>query len=151
MLLSRVRLLVAALWAGSLWTVGYLVAPTAFASFERPMAGAVAAAMFHSEAMLSLGCGAAMLLLLFVAKGLDPKRRRGLMLLALAMLGCTLVSHFGLQPLMAALRAGSLDGVMVGDAKARFGMLHGVSSVIYLIQSVLAGWLLIKNAEEKSN
>jgi hypothetical protein len=28
--------------------------------------------------------------------------------------------------------------------KSRFGMLHGVSSGIYLIQSLLAGWLVLK-------
>jgi hypothetical protein len=150
MLLERVRLLVVTLWAGSLWTVGYLVAPTAFASFERPMAGAVAAAMFHSEAMLSLGCGVAVLLLLFKAGELDAKKRRGLMLVALAMIVCTLVSHFGLQPMMAALRSAAPDGVMEAGAKARFGMLHGVASVIYLVQSLLAGWLVIRNAEVKN-
>jgi hypothetical protein len=33
---------------------------------------------------------------------------------------------------------------MESAAKSRFGMLHGISSVIYLVQSLLAGWLLIK-------
>ena len=55
MLLAKVRLLVAAIWAGSLWTVGYLVAPTLFASFDRVLAGSIAGLMFHAEAMLSLG------------------------------------------------------------------------------------------------
>lgn len=146
MLFARLRLLVAALWAGSLWTIGYLVAPTAFATFERPLAGSVAAAMFHSAALLSIGCALAMLVLLRVAKDIDGKRLRSLTLLVLLMLACTLVSHFGLQPLMGELRAAAgPGGVMEAAAQARFGTLHGISSVLYLIQSLLAGLLLIKN------
>lgn len=147
MLLERLRVLVAALWAGSLWTVGYLVAPTAFASFERSMAGTVAASMFHSEAMLSIGCALAMLVLLWLAKELDAKRRRSLTLVVLAMLAATLISHFALQPVMAGLRAqAGPGGVMGPEAQSRFGMLHGVSSMIYLVQSLLAGYLVIKNS-----
>jgi hypothetical protein len=148
MLLTRVRLLVATLWAGSLWTVGYLVAPTLFATLaDRVLAGTVAASMFRSEAWLSIACALAMLVLLMVAKGLDAKRRRLLVLLAVAMLVGTLAVHFGLQPLMAELRAAAgPGGVMESAAKTRFGVLHGISSVIYLVQAVLAGVLVVKNA-----
>jgi hypothetical protein len=143
MLLTRVRLLVATLWAGSLWTVGYLVAPTLFATLsDRVLAGTVAASMFRSEAWLSIACALAMPVLLVLARELDAKRRRLLVVLALAMLVCTLVVHFGLQPMMAELRTG---GVMEPAGQTRFGILHGMSSVIYLVQSVLAGVLVIKN------
>ncbi len=138
MLLAKVRLLVAALWAGSLWTVGYLVAPTLFASLDRVLAGSIAGLMFHAEAMLSLGCGAAMgVLLFFGARDWTPKRRRSVLLIVVAMVMCTVVSHFGLQPMMAAAKAS-------GDGS--FGKLHGISSSIYLVQSLLAGWLLWKQA-----
>jgi hypothetical protein len=143
MLLARMRLLVVTLWAGSLWTVGYLVAPTLFATlYDRALAGTVAASMFRSEAWLSIACALAMLALLKFAKDLDAQRRRLLVVLAVAMLVCTLVVHFGLQPMMAALRTG---GEMAPAVKTRFGILHGMSSVIYLVQSLLAGLLVIKH------
>jgi hypothetical protein len=136
MLLDKVRLLVAALWAGSLWAVGYLVAPTLFATLERQLAGRIAGTMFHSMAMLSLGCGAAMgVLLFFGTRDWTPKRRRTVLLIVVATVLCTVVSHFGLQPVMAAAKA-------AGDGS--FAMLHGISSSIYLAQSLLAGWLLWK-------
>ena len=136
MLLDKARLLVAALWAGSLWAVGYLVAPTLFLSLDRTLAGSIAGLMFHAEAMLSLGCGAAMGLLLFVGtRDWTPQRRRSVLLIVVAMVMCTVVSHFGLQPMMAAAKA-------AGDS--RFGKLHGISSSIYLLQSLLAGWLVWK-------
>ncbi len=146
-LLERARLLVAVLWAGSLWTVGYLVAPTLFATLsDRALAGTIAGAMFHAEAMLSLGCALALLVLLkFATPDWTPRRRRTMLALVAAMALCTVVSHYGLQPMMAELRAAAgPGGVMESAARSRFGMLHGVSSVIYLVQSFLAGWLILK-------
>lgn len=137
------RCLIAALWAGSLWTVGYLVAPTLFATLpDRVLAGTVAASMFRSQAWLSIACG--VLLLVLLRCGV-PDRRRTLLALALVVLLCTLVVHFGLQPMMGALReAAGPGGVMASAEKSRFGLLHGISSVIYLVQSVLAGVLVWK-------
>jgi hypothetical protein len=61
------------------------------------------------------------------------------------MIVCTLTVHFGLQPIMAGLReAAGPGGVMAGDAKTQFGILHGVSSVFYLIESLLASWLIVR-------
>lgn len=145
--LGSARLLVAVLWAGSLWAVGYLVAPTLFATLsDRVLAGSIAGSMFHSMAMLSLGCGLAMLLLLWRATpGWDARRRRTVLALIVVMVMCTVASHFGLQPLMAELRAAAgAGGVMESAAKSRFGMLHGIASIIYLVQSILAGWLVLK-------
>jgi hypothetical protein len=73
------------------------------------------------------------------------KARRTLLIIVLVMLGCTLVSHFGLQPMMASLRAAAgPGGVMEGAARNEFGILHGISSAIYLVQSLLAAWLVVK-------
>ena len=146
-MLAKLRLLVAVLWAGSLWTVGYLVAPTLFATLsDRVLAGTLAGAMFHAEAMLSLGCALVLVALLkFATPDWTPARRRTVLALVAAMALCTVVSHFGLQPMMAELRAAAgPGGVMESAAKSRFGMLHGISSVIYLVQSFLAGWLILK-------
>jgi hypothetical protein len=142
---SRMRCLIAALWAGSLWTVGYLVAPTLFATLsDRVLAGTVAASMFRSQAWLSIAC-AALLLVLLQMKMDEPAPRRTLLVLALAILLGTLVVHFGLQPMMGALReAAGSGGVMESAQKSRFGMLHGISSMVYLVQSVLAGVLVWK-------
>ena len=146
---TRARLFITTLWAGSLWTVGYLVAPTLFATLsDRVLAGTVAASMFRSEAWLSIFCAVLLLALLkWGAPELDRARRRTLLVLVMVMLLCTLVVHFGLQPSMAALRkAAGPGGVTISAAKTWFGVLHGVSSLIYLIQSVLAGFLIWKQA-----
>ncbi|RDS99840.1 DUF4149 domain-containing protein, partial [Burkholderia contaminans] len=62
-----------------------------------------------------------------------------------AMVVCVLVGYFALQPFMNALRMAAMDaGTDIANSPyaSRFGMLHGVSSVFYLVESVL-GLMLI--------
>jgi hypothetical protein len=144
---ARIRLPVTTLWIGSLWTIGYVVAPTLFATLpDRVLAGTIAGSLFRVEAWLSVAC-AVVLLLLPSAQGDDAERQSGkrVRLLVLAMLACTLVGYFGLQPFMAALREGAgAGGVMDADARMRFGILHGIASAIYLVQSLLGLALLAR-------
>lgn len=159
MLLARTRLLVATLWAGSIWTVGYLAAPTLFATLsDRVLAGNIAANLFAHQAWLSIACALVMLALLWGGRGSETggifagsaansaaRTRRVLLIIVAIMLACTLIMHFGLQPIMAGLRAtAGPGGVMEGAAHNEFGILHGISSSLYLVQSLLAAWLVIK-------
>ena len=143
---SRLRILVATLWAGSLWTIGFVVAPTLFGTLsDRVLAGNIAGSMFRAEAWLSIACAALLLALLQWAPGaLEPKRRRLLGALVLSMLVCALVSHFGITPLMAELKAQAPSGIMNDAMRSRFGMLHGVSTLVFAVQSLLAGILIWK-------
>ncbi|WP_374362997.1 DUF4149 domain-containing protein [Pseudoduganella danionis] len=159
MLLARTRLLVATLWAGSIWTVGYLAAPTLFATLsDRVLAGNIAANLFAHQAWLSIACALVMLALLWVGRGSETggifagsaansaaRTRRVLLVIVAIMLACTLIMHFGLQPMMASLRAAAgPGGVMEEAAHNEFGILHGISSSVYLVQSLLAVWLVVK-------
>ncbi len=143
-MIARLRLLLATFWAGSLWTVGYVAAPTFFATLpDRMLAGFVAGQLFRVEAWVSIACGVSLLTLIGIARELP--HRRTLLWLTMAMLACTLVGYFGIQPWMAELKAAAgPEGVMEGATRARFGMLHGVASMIYLVQSVLAVGLVLR-------
>lgn len=147
MVAARVRLLIATLWAGSLWAIGYIAAPTLFAVLPEPaLAGSVAARLFRIEAWLSVACALALLALLYPGtEGLDGRGRRTLRWLVIAMLLCTLIGYFALQPFMNELRqAAGPGGVMEGAMRTRFGVLHGISSLFYLLQSILAVGLIWK-------
>ena len=138
MMLSKARLLLITLWAGSLWAIGYVAAPTLFATLpERVMAGAAAGNLLRSEAWLSMVVGVMLLGLIALAQDVTQGRRKLLAALVVSMLVCTLVNYFGLWPVMA-------EAKLAGEG-SRFGMLHGISMVFYLIQSLLAGFLVIKN------
>ena len=137
MFASRARLLVAALWAGSLWTIGYVVAPTLFLSLhDNAQAGTIVGMLLKTEAWLAMAC--AVILYALVKFGdIEPARKRSLAMIITAMLVCALVIYLGLQPVMAQMRASGLKGTS-------FGLLHGVSQLFYLLESVLAGVLLVK-------
>jgi Domain of unknown function (DUF4149) len=140
------RTLLVTLWAGSLWTIGYLVAPLLFASLpDRTLAGTIAGTLFRAEAWLSLACGI-LLLAIFRADTNLPSRTTCLRIV-IGMLLCVVIGYFGLQPFMAEIRAAAAQsgGVMDDAMRARFGLLHGLASVIYLLQSLLAVSLVTKS------
>ncbi|WP_323120797.1 DUF4149 domain-containing protein [Burkholderia alba] len=141
----RVFRLLSMAWVGSLLTIGYVVAPVLFTTLERMTAGSVAAQLFRIEAFV--GCASGVLLLV-LANGLTRRGHaayRRLRWLVAAMLVCVLVGYFALQPFMNALRIAAMEaGTDVGHSAyaGRFGMLHGVSSLFYLVESVLGLWLV---------
>jgi hypothetical protein len=144
-ILPGVRVLLVTFWVGSLWTVGYLAAPTLFATLpDRALAGSIAGSLFRVQAWVSVGCGL-LLLLLFLADR-DFAKRRDCVVLVVLMLVCLSVGYFGLQPFMAALREAAVanGGVMTDAARARFGVFHGMASVIYLLQSGLGVLLVLR-------
>jgi hypothetical protein len=142
---TRIRLLVAALWAGSLWTIGYVVAPTLFLSLhDNVQAGTIVGFLLRSEAWLAIAC-AIILYLLVRFSTIEPAHKRTLSLVIVAMLACALVIYAGLQPAMAKLKEAAGAAGLAGTPQGRqFGILHGVSQLVYLAESVLAGVLLVK-------
>ena len=154
----------ATFWVGSLWTVGYLVAPTLFATLaDRVLAGTIAGSVFRVEAWVSLACAAILLMLPQTSRvGMGPGRTSGKTVgetahttvgksagwtplgLVIGMALCTLIGYFGLQPFMASIREAAAGREMTGDARLYFGLLHGVASVIYLLQSLLGVGLVLK-------
>jgi len=144
----RLFRLLAMLWVGSQLTIGYVVAPVLFASLDRTSAGSIAAQLFRVEGIIGVVSGVLLLALGNVLSrrgGVDYRRLRWLLF---GMLVCVLIGYFALQPFMNALRVAAMNaGMDVGNSPyaSRFGMLHGVSSVFYLIESLLGimlVWLL---------
>jgi hypothetical protein len=142
---ARARLLVAALWAGSLWTIGYVVAPTLFLSqHDKALAGTIVGFLLRTEAWRSIAC-AVILYVMVKAAPFEPARKRTLGLVIVGMLACALVIYVGLQPVMASLKEAAGAAGLKGTPQGRqFGILHGVSQLVYLGESVLAGVLLVK-------
>jgi len=143
--LRLARTLLVTLWAGSLWTVGYLAAPLLFATLpDRMLAGTIAGSLFRAEAWLSLACG--ILLLAIFRSDTTLQSRTICTRIVIGMLICVVVGYFGLQPFMAEIRAAAAQagGVMDDAMRMRFGVLHGVASVIYLLQSLAAIVLVLK-------
>jgi hypothetical protein len=138
-LLGKLILILASLWLGNLLTIGYMAAPTLFMTLhDRALAGTIAGSLFAVQFWCSIGFGALLLILVQRSASLERKLATGLIIL---MLLSTCLSHLLLQPEMAALRA-QAGGILQGAAQSRFGLLHGVSSSLYLLQT-LAGAVLL--------
>jgi hypothetical protein len=136
----RVFRLLVLIWVGSALTIGYVVAPTLFAMLERSMAGDVAARLFRIEAFAGVACGVLSLALgnMLVRRGAADYRR--LRWLVAGMLLCVLIGYFSLQPFMDALReAARSAGLDLAHSAyaARFGMLHGISTLFYVVETLL--------------
>jgi hypothetical protein len=147
MLAYRLRLLLGTLWVGSLWTVGYLVAPALFYSLsDRVLAGTIAGSLFRIEAWL--GIALAVVLATTLVRGqvnITRDQRRTCLRLVGLMALCIVLGYFATQPFMAALRQGAGPaGVMASGARLEFGVLHGVASAFYLVESLLGIGLILK-------
>lgn len=127
--------IVVTIWVGSLWTVGYLVAPTLFAVLDDgSVAGDIAGQLFRIEALLSIACAALLLVMHWIQ---PPRRFDGRVLLILGIVGLMSVNEWVLRPIMAATRDAA------GDPTEHFALFHAVSAIIYLIASVLGLGLVV--------
>ena len=121
------------LWAGSLWTVCGIVAPQLFATLpERRLAGEMAARLFHIETWLGVVVAIA-LIAIFAARKVFATSK-SILWVILLMAGAPLASELILGPMMDTARA--------ANDMARFGMLHGVSAVLFFT-ACLAGVALV--------
>lgn len=130
----RLAAVIAALWAGLILGIGLIAAPAAFAVLQRSVAGAVAGRMFTHEAYLGLAFSAMLLWAVRRVARSDAAAGRGSqfslsLALVLVALFCTVFGHFGLQPLMAAARA--------GEGAWSFAALHGVSVVLFGLKGLV--------------
>lgn len=117
----------AALWWGSLSTVGFLVVPMLFVYLPTPaMAGSMAAKLFTAQTWVSLNCG--LLLLLFTrpnqAEGHVSIARGAIVFIVSGML-MALLSEFAVAPRIV--------------ARENLALWHRVGTGLYLLQWLCAG------------
>jgi hypothetical protein len=132
------------LWVGGLWALGYIAAPVLFASLgDRQLAGVVAGKLFVIIGWVGLGSAAYLIIFLISRQG-GRFFKSAVFWLVLLMALMSAASQFGIQPLMAQLKADALPReVMESVLRDRFATWHGVSSILYLLQSLLGLWLVV--------
>lgn len=114
---------------------GYVVAPSLFASLDdRQLAGQLAGQVFRLVSYIGLAAGSVLLISVLMRAG-SAWRREWRVWTLIAMLVLVLIGAFVIQPMMVELKVG---GIVPGSAQAAaFGRMHGISSVLFLITSVL--------------
>ncbi len=127
-LLPAAERILLALWVGALWVTGFMVAPLLFAELDdRALAGSVAGSLFTLTSYLGLLCGS----LLLIINGLTVRAANWRAVVIVIMLLLVAIGQFVITPMVADLRVQGLTD------SARFGQLHGIASVLFLITSVL--------------
>lgn len=131
------------LWIGGMWAIGYVAAPVLFASLDdKQLAGNLAGRLFELGAWIGLAAAGYLLLYRLIRDGGSALKTLFFWVVAL-MLVLTAASHFGIAPIMQSLKDQAMPlAVMQSVFADRFRHWHGVSSILYLIQSAL-GLLLV--------
>ncbi|PKO60087.1 MAG: DUF4149 domain-containing protein [Betaproteobacteria bacterium HGW-Betaproteobacteria-18] len=117
----------AALWWGSLTTLGALVVPMLFANLPTPaMAGGMAAKLFSAQTWLSTGCGV-LLLLIHRPAQVPTQNGRAQAALIFILLGVllALLSEFAVAPRIV--------------SRENLRLWHSVGSVMFVLQWLCAG------------
>lgn len=138
-------------WVGGLWAIGYLAVPVLFrAQPDKQLAGMLAGQMFAALGYLGMACGTCLLLVRFLESG-KAALREPVFLVVVAMLVITLAIQFEIQPLMTGMksRAMPLD-VMQSTYANSFKLWHGISSILYLVESLLGALLIIRTFSKTS-
>jgi hypothetical protein len=141
--INTFRRLLPGLWAGLLLTVALVATPAPFALLQQADAGRVVARVLADEAYASLALGVLLLALARVRAKRQSDEGAGSqfsleMGLAAGALFCTVAGYFGLQPMMAAAKA--------GQGPLSFGQLHAVSAAFFLVKALLVLWLAVREA-----
>jgi hypothetical protein len=127
---DRIALLLAALWWGSLTTIGFLVVPMLFAQLGNPsLAGNFAGRLFAAQSWVALACGLA-LLTYFRSKVhdlADPSSRTAVGWIVVALL-LALLQEYAVAPRIL--------------ARENLRLWHSLGSAMYLGQWLCAGVLL---------
>lgn len=133
-------------WVGSLWAISYLAAPVLFYTQpDRQLAGRLAGQMFVHMNYLGLISGA-YLLAYFINQFNRAAIRQPVFWVVAVMLLITTIMLFGFEPVMNHLKTLALPlDVMQSEFAGQFKMLHGISQVFSLIESLLGVYLVIKN------
>ena len=141
-LLQFTSALLVTIWAGSLWTVCLIAAPTAFAVLpERRLAGLVVGRLFHIETWLGVGIAALLIAVLAASKALRAARitPKSTFVIILVTAALPLISQLVVVPLM--------DQARAANQMAQFGRLHGVSAVLFFAACISALWLVWKTSK----
>jgi hypothetical protein len=140
-----IALLAVTAWVGGLWGIGYVAVPVLFQTLpDRMLAGMLAGKMFTLIAYIGI-VSTCFLLAYYLNLSGRAAFKQTVFRVVVIMLLLTLIGQFGIQPTMADLKAQvQPNDVMHSVFADRFRMLHGISSILYLVQSLLGAVLVLK-------
>jgi hypothetical protein len=141
-ILQAAERVVLTLWVGGLWMAGLVVAPVLFRSYERMVAGEIAGRLFAAVSFLGMVC-AVLLLAFAVARARQRVWRDWRAGVLVVMLTATVIGEFGLAVRMRELKELMILPPVAPAVLSEFGRLHGIASLLFLVNSALGLALVI--------
>ncbi|PKO47669.1 MAG: DUF4149 domain-containing protein [Betaproteobacteria bacterium HGW-Betaproteobacteria-22] len=140
----RLSLILIALWAGALWTTGI----SAYVLFDtiqdKQLAGSVAGKLFNVVTYIGLSCAFYLLIHRLLQYGTSALKQLFFWAVFLMLL-LVLAGHFGIQPLLENFKTQALPAdVMQSVFADRFRNWHGVASIAYVLECLLAIVLVLR-------
>ena len=140
----RLSLIIITLWVGALWTTG-MSAYVLFDSLQdKQMAGMLAGKLFNVVSYIGLGSAFYLLIQRLIQYG-TAALKQAFFWAVVVMLLLVLAGHFGIQPILESLKSQAFPAdVMQSVFADRFRNWHGVASMAYLFECLLALVLVLK-------
>ena len=143
-MLSRLNLIVITLWVGALWMTGL----TAYILFDtlqdKQLAGSLAGKLFAIVSYVGMASGFYLLIQRLMDYGTGALKQ-SFFWAVFVMLLLVLAGHFGIQPVLAQLKADAFPAdVMQSVFANRFKTWHGVASIAYVVQCLLGFVVVLK-------
>lgn len=142
--LDKFGLIIITFWVGALWTTG----ATAYVLFnslqDSQLAGQLAGKLFNYVSYFGLFSAFFLLIDRLLGYG-AVALKQSYFWAVLFMLLLVLAGHFGIQPILAQLKADALPSdVMQSVFANRFKTWHGVASIAYVMECLLGFVLVLK-------
>ena len=132
------------LWIGGLWVTGLMAYVLFDTLADKPLAGMIAGRLFTVISYIGMFAGFYLLIQRLLEYGTGALKQ-AYFWAVLLMLLLVLAGHFGIQPLLAQLKADALpNDVMQSVFANRFRTWHGVASVAYVIECLLGLVVVVK-------
>lgn len=149
MMQQRLENLLLAIWTGVNIGVGYIAAPVLFVMLnDKMLAGSLAGKMFYIAGIVGLIFGILLILMRFRQEGAVYFRHWRGWLLCLMILFVAII-FFVLQPMIIEVKS---LGLVEGSAAAKkFGMLHGISSILFLLTTLFGATLIFMGISKKDS
>ena len=115
--MNGLRAIARTFWIGGMWGIGIIVTPVLFAALDKVTAGMVAGRLFAAIAWVGLVCSVFLMADYVMRQGARGLKQAPFWLL-LGMLACIIINHFGVTPMIAALKAQMNTDLLTDDLKA---------------------------------
>ena len=139
--------LILTLWIGSLWAIGYLAVPMAFANLELQVAGDYAGKLFFAVNIIGVVSAVILLISRLFVFGFRDFHRYWRSWMLLLMLAGSIAFIMFIQPEMQALK--QLGYQQSSELAEQFSYLHNISENLYLLLS-LFGLLLVLTTDKRA-